>query len=346
MRFQIQILIASYALLLLVFLISRKNKLEHNKIFSWFIGAVLLNLLLDIFSEIGILNDRTNFNSFIGFLYGPLLLFYVRFITNGKKSNSLINFVHFVPALIILLLQVLFYFKPSINNLPLWKFSLVLVIVHVLLYVFKVFHLVTITKTQKSLQHLHLWLSFLCWGIVALLFVFSLEVCIVLFEQYKFFTSIRILNLVLQFLYMNVMVYFGLTSFEIFNKKQKYFYSKLEASEKTHLISTIKKHMKENEPFLNFDFSLKLLSEQTGIDSAQLSQVINEHFNQNFKDFINSYRIKKAKKLLTSSEDMIIKEVMYDSGFQSKSTFNPVFKKHTGMTPSNFLLWWEQNNEK
>jgi AraC-like DNA-binding protein len=104
--------------------------------------------------------------------------------------------------------------------------------------------------------------------------------------------------------------------------------------------------MKEKEPFLDFDLSLKLLSEQTGIDSAQLSQVINEHFDQNFKDFINTYRIERAKALLTGPEGLITKEVMYNSGFQSKSTFNPVFKKHMGMNRSQYRSGLKESKKK
>ena len=345
MQLQIQILIASYAFLLLVFLLSRKSKLAHNKVFSWFIGIVLASLLFDILSESGVLNDQTNFNSFIGYLYGPLLLFYVQSISKVSLNRRLM-FLHFSPALIVLSLDIIFYYFPSISGFSFWKVNIILMSIHLFAYTLAVFYQVSTFKNQKSLQHLHLWLSFLSWGFAVLLFIFCIEIYVALFNQFKFFTPIRISSLLVQLIYLNIMVYFGLATPEIFTKKQKYNYSNLSRSKKKELVSKLKKYMEEQEPFLDFDLTLQSLAEQTGIESAQLSQVINEHFNRNFKDFVNTYRIDRAAALLAGPENLITKEVMYHSGFLSKSTFNPVFKKHTGMTPSQFRREWKKANLK
>src|SRR5690606_4741131 len=69
-----------------------------------------------------------------------------------------------------------------------------------------------------------------------------------------------------------------------------------------------------------------------------LSNIINRQFECNFFEFINSYRIEEAKRLLAApeyaSKNML--EVMYDVGFNSKATFNTLFKKKVGMTPSEY----------
>jgi AraC-like DNA-binding protein len=59
---------------------------------------------------------------------------------------------------------------------------------------------------------------------------------------------------------------------------------------------------------------------------------------QNFFDFINRYRIEEAQRLLTDPPDkkITVLEVLYECGFNSKSSFNTLFKKHTGLTPSEF----------
>ncbi|MBN1397426.1 MAG: AraC family transcriptional regulator, partial [Bacteroidetes bacterium] len=69
-----------------------------------------------------------------------------------------------------------------------------------------------------------------------------------------------------------------------------------------------------------------------------LSEIINNSLNQNFYDFINSYRIKESKLMLEDKENKrkTVLEILYAVGYNSKSSFNVAFKKHTGMTPSQF----------
>ena len=74
------------------------------------------------------------------------------------------------------------------------------------------------------------------------------------------------------------------------------------------------------------------------IPPRSLSQVINKGFNQNFFEFINSYRIKEAKELIAKSHisNETILEILYKVGYNNKSVFNAIFKKHTGKTPKEF----------
>jgi len=85
---------------------------------------------------------------------------------------------------------------------------------------------------------------------------------------------------------------------------------------------------------LNLDNLVETLS----LPARHLSQVINVAFNQNFFDFISDYRILEAKQKLYDPvyKDKTILHVLFDVGFNSKSSFNHLFKKKTGMTPSEF----------
>ncbi len=98
------------------------------------------------------------------------------------------------------------------------------------------------------------------------------------------------------------------------------------------------KLMEKEKVFLKADLNLKSLAQRLNVHYNYLSQIINEHLNQGFNDFINSYRIEEAKrKLLDPAEDnKTILDIAYDTGFYSKSVFNTAFKKFTGMTPSEF----------
>lgn len=92
------------------------------------------------------------------------------------------------------------------------------------------------------------------------------------------------------------------------------------------------------EIYLNSDINLAALAEAMHLSTHQLSYVINNGFNQNFFQFINSYRVEKAKRLLQDpeSEKLSILGIAFESGFSSKTAFNTTFKRITGQTPSQF----------
>ena len=103
-------------------------------------------------------------------------------------------------------------------------------------------------------------------------------------------------------------------------------------------ISALTLYMSEHKPYLNHLLTLDSLASQTNIQSRQLSQVINRHFEKNFFEFINSYRIEESKALLSKEENAktTMLEVMAQAGFNNKATFNTFFKKVVGMTPTQY----------
>ena len=72
--------------------------------------------------------------------------------------------------------------------------------------------------------------------------------------------------------------------------------------------------------------------------SHLISFLINEGFNENFYQFVNRYRIEEAKRLLQSEKHRHLNMlgIAYESGFNSKTTFNTTFKKLTGLSPTEF----------
>lgn len=86
------------------------------------------------------------------------------------------------------------------------------------------------------------------------------------------------------------------------------------------------------------DLSLEGLADSLGTSPRSLSSLINGHHKQNFYDFVNNYRILEAKSRLQDPENqqLNIQRIFEDAGFRSKSTFNTLFKKVTGKTPTEF----------
>ena len=93
--------------------------------------------------------------------------------------------------------------------------------------------------------------------------------------------------------------------------------------------------MEQDEPFLTDKLNIHQLAASLGVSSKHLSQVINQNSDQSFYDFINGYRIEKSKTLLLDPQ-LRVSDVMYEVGFSAKSTFNSLFKRSTGMTPTQF----------
>ncbi|MWB94762.1 helix-turn-helix domain-containing protein [Flavobacterium sp. GA093] len=101
-------------------------------------------------------------------------------------------------------------------------------------------------------------------------------------------------------------------------------------------ISVLKQYMAAKEPFLDPSLTIQELSNQIEIPVRDLSVLINHHINQHFFDFVNEYRIQKAMHILKDplKSDLTVLEILYEVGFNSKSSFNTSFKKYTNLTPT------------
>lgn len=96
--------------------------------------------------------------------------------------------------------------------------------------------------------------------------------------------------------------------------------------------------MQAEKPYCDGDLTLQKLAQKLSISPQHLSQIINERLQQNFIDFINSYRVEEAKRRLTDpgKRHYSIIAIAEESGFNSKSAFNTAFKKYAHRTPSQF----------
>jgi len=101
--------------------------------------------------------------------------------------------------------------------------------------------------------------------------------------------------------------------------------------------------MADGKPYLNSDLSLQELAEELHLTRHQLSNIINKKHDKNFYDFINSYRTEEVKRLMEDPVNHNLKliSLAYDAGFNSKASFNRIFKKMTNMTPSQYFLLQE-----
>jgi len=96
--------------------------------------------------------------------------------------------------------------------------------------------------------------------------------------------------------------------------------------------------MVSTKPYLNPGLTISELASEAGMQTYQLSRLINEAASQNFFDYVNGYRIEafKARIQTKEGERMTILAVALEVGFNSKTAFNRAFKKREGVTPRRF----------
>lgn len=100
----------------------------------------------------------------------------------------------------------------------------------------------------------------------------------------------------------------------------------------------VEKVMQVEQLYLNPNITLSELAKKLKTNPSILSKVINSGFNQNFNDFINAQRVQDVQEKMQQKgyEHYTLMSIAFDSGFNSKSTFNRAFKKFAGMSPREF----------
>lgn len=316
---------------------------------------------------------NTKINYFLiplGLAIAPLIYFYVKAITTSNYTFKKKDFIHFVPALALVLYRFSIYFYDSLQSgfndtqngilklsvdepivLPLLVFVSFAQMLLYLAFTFQLFY-----NYRKRIQEyfsntykleLNWILSFLI-AFTALFLYSSLQdiigsLIIELNYEQRWWLNIFMAIVVL---FVGIKGYFTDTT-----KLNKLSFSfspnpesipqvkKKEEKVSTEEIEKLKNYMKSEKPYLNPDLNLSDLADELQINRAELSKVINSGFHKNFNDFINEYRVNtfKEKLNLGKHKQLSLLGIAYDCGFNSKATFNRVFKKITQISPTEFL---------
>ena len=352
-----------------VFLLNKPStKSSENK----YLGLLVLTQALPIFIGTAYRFDLLPyFQHFLGFhtlwqfLLGPLAYFYVRACTQQDFSFRPILWLHFLPFLLELVYTIPFFMMPGSEKLALYEAFVqsgklysppalnLIKSVHGLVYFGLAIHLI-----QQYRKHLpnaassidkgfHRWLLFFIFMVA---FPIIVSIIFALAQYSRAYTILTWLCGVLTFfMAIDLAILLKPALFQTFphqmlqpesfeEQKQKYESSNLQNFQKDKYIEKLQTYVKVDKPFLASELTLAQLSEQVNIPAHHLSQVINEKLDCNFLDFINGYRVEEAKEKLTNPKlsHYTIMATAYESGFNAKSTFYSVFKKHTGMTPSQY----------
>lgn len=180
-----------------------------------------------------------------------------------------------------------------------------------------------------------------------IIFVFSGAWFFLAMKQALWVSGISLppLNLVLAFIEvitLAVFAYLGLQqpSLKFENARQLPDSSRVPILTDTRMARTATKlitALNTNQMYADSELSLRKLSDVTGITKNHISETLSQHLGINFFDFVNSHRVEEAKRLLVETDQTIL-TIGLEVGFNSRSTFNAAFKKHSGTTPSAYRI--------
>jgi AraC-like DNA-binding protein len=118
--------------------------------------------------------------------------------------------------------------------------------------------------------------------------------------------------------------------------REKYADKKITSDEAEVLISKLQSYVEEQECYKNTSVKISDLAKELKITPHKLSQLLNDNFGKSFAAFMNSYRIREAKKMLEKRKELTLEAIGFEAGFSSKSNFYATFKKEVGKTPSQY----------
>lgn len=295
------------------------------------------------------------------FLFGPLFYLYVKLIINRNYKFNKNTWLHFLPFILCILVMMPEFLKSAdekfkyFNNRMISPVGAIISfaqIIHLFSYnavIYKIVekHKEMIKRSESSIEDKDLhWVpkGIICFVVTfGLMFILWVLYLMGIDTMEIFHVSVPLVVSVIIY----GMGYLGLKQSDItivveetipLPPAKKYEKSTLKDDQADEYIDKIKDFMADNKPYLDNNLTLLKLAEMLNIHTHHLSQIINENFNQNFFDFINSYRVEEAKRLLCDQHNNLytVLAIAEESGFNSKTSFNAAFKKFTNMTPSEF----------
>jgi AraC-like DNA-binding protein len=354
---------------LLIFMKRQKSVSDH-----WLSAFFLLYSLNTFLSYLEIYNRAHGFPLsqafFIStpflFLHWPFIWLYVKSLTDQHFSFKRVYWLHFLPFLICFaLFSVTYYAMPAAEKRTIlesesfkkqWDYPLVIIgmAFSSLFYFSWAVRLVTrynrkikVYFSETSYYDLA-WLRILMIASAAVYTVIYLAFVVDLVIPVAPFRWLHQASFMLGSVYIIVLGFFGHRQGNLFSDKMIRFelqepepispetYSP--DSKEDDFIRRLLHHMTENKPYLVPEITLSALASELDVSPEYLSGIINSKLGRNFFDFINHYRTEEFKSRCKAPENrkFTLIAIAYDCGFNSKATFNRVFKKVTGMTPGEY----------
>jgi AraC-like DNA-binding protein len=348
-----------------IYLFSKKGgKAISNKLLGCFFLSICISMADNLLLRTGVgysYPDFVTFSSAFPLLYGPLLFLYTESLIYKAFDISKRAILHFLPFGVLFAISTISYeIQPvsvklkmlhEMNGHHISRYfyaAALLMIIHFSVYAFSSLSLIKRYREAalnrfSTIREINLnWLSS---TIIFFLVLFALSLINNVFEinsLSKLYPVTLLAIILLLFYFVNRFIFKALNNSEYLSwmeEEEAPVKSGInDLPDKTDELNDLTAYMQAHKPYLNPDLTVEMLAKAMRITPKDLSRLINVHLEQNFFDFVNRYRISEAQHLLINSPDkkITVLEVLYQSGFNSKSSFNTLFKKYTGLTPTDF----------
>ncbi len=356
---------SSHSLVLSIIMFSlRREKRTANRIF----GTILLIFALSIFWEAlwqtGHIANFPHLAQFLAplmFLFAPLFYLYVRAFTESSFTIPRRFLLHLIPSLLCAIYFAPVYFMSAADKLAyvqnqrvgqcsMCEFVLWMTVLQILPYLVVTARILhrhgkSLNQSIHSIEHRGcIWLRNIFFTVSAI----WLATCILHLVK-PGIAAEKIIWLLIS-LDIFVIGYMALLFPEVFagptsgvdsangSPARKYKRSSLTPELAQTYLTRLQTVMLDEKPYLESDINMQQLAARLAMSSHHLSQIINEKLGLNFFEFINDHRIAEAKRRIAdpANHNLNLAEIGLEVGFNSISSFNAAFKKHAGMTPSNY----------
>lgn len=348
--------------LFIVVILNVKRKINNTSVvlISSFvlIHSIFIFHIFLFLSRLQFRYPHTLFMSIIfSFMYGPLIYFYFKKIAL-QHVFKWIDLLHLIPTAIIIIAVLPIYLLPEeeklkvmlrvgeVNRQAYVNYTFIAKLLSLIVYGYLLLRIYfKYIRNNPKITFMNIkWQKSLIWlgmGYIASYAIYGLIISDVI-PRYELLYHLQIFLMALMVLYIGFMAYLRPNIFKSdFFETHLYKYKKSGLTPRYSL--ELKEHLllllDEEKIYRKNDINLEELSEKLGTTRHNTSQVINEHFQLNFFELINKYRIDEALKILQNDTEkqLNIIDVAYEVGFNNKVTFNKSFKKILAQTPTQYL---------
>lgn len=300
------------------------------------------------------------------FAHPPLFYLYINFSLHSNEKLKPMHILHFLPVVVYYLAISPFYFysapdKVRVMSDEVFDFSTINVVASVaiaisgMVYPYLAHRLLKRNHTliREHFSHEeevnHRWLKYSIWGVFAIFFVVILVVFLQHVVPFETDIPLDFGIYIIIICYLVFIGYFGIRHKGIFTEniplvrqkqpEESYKRSGLKNQQARDLHNQLMEVMNHQKPFLKPRLTLGELADMLQVSHHYLSQVINQFEQKNFYDYINYHRVAEFKNRLLQPkyQSYNLLGLALDCGFNSKSSFNLVFKKTEGCTPSEYF---------
>lgn len=332
-----------------------------NKKANFFLATLLLTFALWLFDTFykaaGLYQKDPNFYFqpiFYSFAFGPLMYFYVKRLTNAAYQFKSWDSLHFLPALIqgglywfLFLKDYSFrrWFWQEVHYPFTYNLEFDLTLLSLFCYIIASIFLLRnyrlwLENNFSEFSKINLnWLWFILIAMGSLCFIWGVDVF--LRDVLDIYRNHNLSEIIMGVLLL-LLAFGGIRQnnmAHVFFQTAKPKKTESETELESALITKIKYQMEISLDYLEPGLTLQQFSKALKEPARKVSQHINQGLNSSFVDFVNQYRVEamKAKIQAGQLKQHTLLALALESGFNSKSTFNRVFKKQTGMSPKEYV---------